>query len=286
MQGTIQNYTLDMVDERKKEPLRVKQGDTNSRWARITLKAFGEPWLIPEDCLAFINAKKIDGKSTQNDCTIEGPNIVLAPISEQVAAIAGIQQAELYFLAEDGDIKSQTFPIQVLPMVMDQDIIESSNEFGALQSALLDVKTATGAANDAAAEALIQADDAKNAAGLAMDAAASLDVAVQAAAAAKTSETNAKASETAAAQYKTDVEAMKAAFAGYDKTESGRKYANALTNKVAGIDVISVKDAWEAPVVNLEVDGASEQVVTTGGAVAGLESKERLSGAKRHNVNN
>ena len=46
--------------------------------------------------------------------------MIFAPISEQVAAIVGIQQAELYFLAGDGDIRSQTFPIGAPPMVADQ----------------------------------------------------------------------------------------------------------------------------------------------------------------------
>ena len=264
MQGTTQNYTLDMADERKKEPLRVKQGDTNSRWARVTLRAFGELWPIPDDCLVFISVKKTDGTVVQNDCTIEGPGVVLVPIAGQVTAIAGIQWAELYFLAEDGDIKSQTFPIQVLPMVMDQEVIESSNEFGALQSALLDAETASGVANDAAAEALIQADDAKAAAVQATEAAKSIDRAVQAASAAKTSETNAKASEAAAAQTKADVEALKEGFIGYDKIESGRRYANALTMTAEGEGQVVVTDAWNAPVVDMEIGGASEQVVTTG----------------------
>ena len=242
MQGTIQNYTLDMADDRKKEPLRVKQGDTNSRWARISLTAFGAPWSIPAG-KGYISVKKVDGTAVLNDCTVEGENQVLAPISEQVAAVPGIQQAELYFLAVDGDIKSQTFPIQVLPAIMDQRIIESSNEFGTLQTAILGAQEATSAAQDAAA---------------------SIDEAVQAAAAAKTSETNAKASEAAAAQTKADVEALKEGFIGYDKIESGRKYANALTTTAEGEGQVSVKDAWDAPVVDMEIDGASEQVTTTG----------------------
>lgn len=263
MQGTIQNYTLDMADDRKKEPLRVKQGDTNSRWARISLTAFGAPWSIPAG-KGYISVKKVDGTAVLNDCTVEGENQVLAPISEQVAAVPGIQQAELYFLAVDGDIKSQTFPIQVLPAIMDQRIIESSNEFGTLQTAILGAKEATSAAQDAAAEAMVQAGEARDAAEIAMDAAASIDEAVQAAAAAKTSETNAKASEAAAAQTKADVEALKEGFIGYDKIESGRKYANALTTTAEGEGQVSVKDAWDAPVVDMEIDGASEQVTTTG----------------------
>lgn len=264
MQGTIQNYTLEMTGEVKKEPLRVKQYDTNSRWARISLTAFGEPWSIPVGSRGYISIKKVDGTVVLNDCTIEGENQVLVPISEQATAVPGIQQAELYFLSIDGDIKSQTFSIQVLPAIMDQRRIESSDEFGTLQTAILGAQEATQTAQDAAAEAIIQAGEAREAAEIAIDAAASIDTAVQAAAAAKTSETNAKASETAAAQTKADVEALKEGFAGYDKIESGRKYANALTTTVVGEGQVVVTDAWDAPVVRMEISGKSEQVVTTG----------------------
>ena len=89
MQGTTQNYTLDMADGRKKEPLRVKQGDTNSRWARVTLRAFGELGPIPGDCLVFISVKKTDGTVVQNDCTIEGPGVVLVPIADRLRPLQG-----------------------------------------------------------------------------------------------------------------------------------------------------------------------------------------------------
>lgn len=48
------------------------------------------------------------------------------------------------------------------------------------------------------------------------------------------------------------------------ESRSPVRFANSLTNKVSGIDVISVTDAWNAPIVDMEVDGASEQVATTG----------------------
>lgn len=48
------------------------------------------------------------------------------------------------------------------------------------------------------------------------------------------------------------------------ESRSPVRFANSLTNKVSGIDVISVTDAWDAPVVDMEIDGASEQVTTTG----------------------
>lgn len=269
MQGTIQSYVLYMADDVKKEPLKVKQCDTNSRWAKITLKAFeGEYWLIPFDAQIYINVHKTDGTLATATCTKVDEHTVLAPITEQMTAVTGTQSGELYFLAPDGDIKSQTFPIAVYPMVMDQARIESSDDFQSLQEALRDVKVSTEAADIAAQYATEQGNQARDGAQRANDAADSIQVAVDAAANAKACESNAKDSETAAAQTQqavTDyVEAQKAAFVGYSQRESDSKYANALTETATGEGSITVEDAWTAPVLGLEVMGRSEQAVTTG----------------------
>lgn len=269
MQGTIQSYVLYMADDRKKEPLKVKQCDTNSRWAKITLKAFeGEYWLIPFDVQIYLNVHKADGTLATATCTKVDEHTVLAPITEQMTAVTGTQSGELYFLAQDGDIKSQTFPIAVYPMVMDQARIESSDDFQSLQGALREVKASTDTADIAAQYATEQGNSARDGAQRANDAADSIQVAVDAAAAAKACESNAKDSEIAAAQTQqavTDyVEAQKAAFAGYSKRESDSKYANALTETATGEGGITVEDAWTAPVLGLDVVGKSEQATTTG----------------------
>ncbi len=268
MDGTIQNYTLDMAADTKKEPLRVKQYDTNSRLARITLKMGGEPWTIPFGAQIYINVRKTDGTLADATCTREDEHTVLAPITEQMTAVTGTQLGELYFLGSDGDIKSQSFPVVVYEAVMDQARIESSDDFQSLQGALRQVQISTDAADIAAQYATEQGNSARDAAQRANDAADSIQVAVNAAAAAKVSETNSKASETAAAQTQQEVtdyvEAQKAAFAGYSKRESDSKYANALTETVTGEGSVTVEDAWTAPVLGLDVVGKSEQVVTTG----------------------
>lgn len=268
MDGTIQNYTLDMAADTKKEPLRVKQYDTNSRQARITLKMDGEPWTIPFGCQIYINVRKTDGTLADATCTREDEHTVLAPITEQMTAVTGTQLGELYFLGSDGDIKTQTFPVVVYEAVMDQARMESSDDFQSLQGALRQVQISTDAADIAAQYATEQGNSARDAAQRANDAADSIQVAVDAAAAAKVSETNAKTSEIAAAQTQQEVtdyvEAQKAAFAGYSKRESDSKYANALTETATGEGGVTVEDAWTAPVLGLDVAGKSEQVVTTG----------------------
>lgn len=268
MDGTIQNFTLDMAADTKKDPLEIKQYDTNSRWARISLVAFKSPWIIPFGCQIHISVRKTDGTLANATCTRETESTVLAPITDQMAAVAGTHLGELYFLGNDGDIRSQTFPVVVRDAVTDLDRLASSDDFQVLKDALREVKTSTEAADIAAQYATEQGNSARDGAQRANDAADSIQVAVDAAAAAKVSETNAKTSETAAAQTQQEVtdyvEAQKAAFVGYSKRESDSKYANALTNAATGEGDITVEDAWTAPVLGLEVVGKSEQATTTG----------------------
>lgn len=282
MDGTIQAYVLDMAADTKKEPLRVKQYDTNSRQARITLKMGGEPWTIPFGAQIYINVRKTDGTLADATCTREDEHTVLAPITEQMTAVTGTQLGELYFLGSDGDIKSQSFPVVVYEAVMDQARMESSDDFQSLQDALRDVKTSTASADRATQYATEQGDQARDAAQRAEDAAASIQVAVDAAANAKACESNAKNSELAAAQTQQEVtdyvEAQKAAFAGYSKRESDSKYANALTETVTGEGSVTVEDAWTAPVLGLDVVGKSEQVTTTGANLFDIVHADNIKG--------
>lgn len=282
MDGTIQAYVLDMAADTKKEPLRVKQYDTNSRWARVTLKMGGEPWTIPFGCQIHINVRKTDGKLADATCTRIDEHTVLAPITEQMTAVTGTQLGELYFLGSDGDIKTQTFPVVVYEAVMDQAQIESSDDFQSLKDALRDVKVSTEAADNAAQYATEQGNAARDGAQRANDAADSIQVAVDAAAAAKDCESNAKDSELAAAQTQQEVtdyvEAQKAAFVGYSKRESDSRYANALTATATGEGGVTVEDAWTAPVLGLDVAGKSEQVVTTGANLFDIVHADNIKG--------
>lgn len=282
MDGTIQNYTLDMAADTKKDPLEIKQYDTNSRWARISLVAFKSPWIIPFGCQIHISVRKTDGTLANATCTRETESTVLAPITDQMAAVAGTHLGELYFLGNDGDIRSQTFPVVVRDAVTDLDRLASSDDFQVLKDALREVKTSTEAADIAAQYATEQGNSARDAAQRANDAADSIQVAVDAAAAAKVSETNAKTSEIAAAQTQQEVtdyvEAQKAAFAGYSKRESDSKYANALTETATGEGGVTVEDAWTAPVLGLDVAGKSEQVATTGANLFDIVHADNIKG--------
>ena len=282
MDGTIQEYTLEMGADTKANVLEVKQCDTNSRKARIKLVAFDKPWIIPFGCQIHINVRKTDGTLANAVCARVDESTVMAPITEQMTTVTGTQLGELYFLGNDGDIKSQTFPIVVRPMIMDQARIESSDDFQSLQDSLRQVVTSTEMADAATQYATEQGNQARDAAQRAEDAVASIQVAVDAAANAKACESNAKNSELAAAQTQQEVtdyvESQKAAFVGYSKRESDSKYANALTETATGEGSVTVEDAWTAPVLGLDVVGKSEQVVTTGANLFDIVHADNIKG--------
>ena len=102
------------------------------------------------------------------------------------------------------------------------------------------VSTAQGYANDAQASKVA-------AAGSATAAAQSADASAQ-----------------ALQENKDYVESQKETFVGYNKRETDLKYANALIGSASGTGRVSVGDAWEAPIPDLEVAGKSDRFTTTG----------------------
>lgn len=104
-------------------------------------------------------------------------------------------------------------------------------------------------------------DKVSTAQGYANDAQASKTAAAGSATAAAQS---ADASAQALAENKDYVESQKETFVGYNKRETDLKYANALIGSASGTGRVTVGDAWEAPIPDLEVAGKSDQFTTTG----------------------
>ena len=74
------------------------------------------------------------------------------------------------------------------------------------------------------------------------------------------------------------VESQKETFVGYNKRETDLKYANALIGTASGMGRVTVGDAWEAPVTDLEVSGRSEQMVTTGAQLLDCSKLNKSAG--------
>lgn len=132
---------------------------------------------IPSGSTARIYIKRPDGTESYNDCTIDG-NVITYKPTAQFFSVAGICTGQLQIMI--GDDFLVTFPLlfDVAENIIDDSAIESSNEYGALESLLQEAQenipaagAAAEAANQAAQGANQAAQGANQAAGTASQAA-------------------------------------------------------------------------------------------------------------------
>ena len=105
---------------------------------------------------------------------------------------------------------------------------------------------------------------------------------------AKASKTAAAGSAAESAQALEDnrayVELQKETFVGYNKRETDLKYANALIGTASGTGRVTVGDAWEAPIPDLEIAGMSGQFSTTGAQLLDCSKLNKSAGGATVNA--
>lgn len=125
---------------------------------------------IPSGATARFYLRKTSGNEVYNDCTISGNTVTLQPTA-QTFAEKGLQKAQLQLMIEDKFLISFPIDFDVAENIIDSSAIESSNEYGALESLLQEAQTNIPAAGEAATAAN-QAAQAANTAANAADTAA------------------------------------------------------------------------------------------------------------------
>ncbi len=135
---------------------------------------------IPSGSTARIYIKRPDNTESYNDCTISG-NVITYKPTAQFFSVAGICTGQLQVMI--GDDFLVTFPLvfDVAENIIDDSAIESSNEYGALESLLQEAQENIPAAGEAAEAANQAAQSAKNAANAANQAAGTASQAATAA---------------------------------------------------------------------------------------------------------
>lgn len=130
--------TVDLIQEYQLFTFTAKQKDIG-RSAVITVTANGQVIPVTEADGANIYIAKPDGTKVYNACSFDNGRVV-AELTSQMLASAGTAKVELELGAASGSrITTPIFNLKVLPTQIDGTAIESSNEFTALQQALLQV---------------------------------------------------------------------------------------------------------------------------------------------------
>lgn len=136
--GTVyKDLTIDLFNPYPLPILNAKQYDTG-RGVHVTLKA-GSDLFVPAGEVA-IYILKPDGTKIYNACTVEDA-VVTVNFTNQALAVAGDAQAEIQVTYGADIVSTPIFVIRVLKSNIDDDAIESTDEFTALETAIATLST-------------------------------------------------------------------------------------------------------------------------------------------------
>lgn len=142
MRDVVNKIRLDLNLQKVRPSVSICKGDTLRRTIYITLLNSGTVYDIPDDAIATLLATKPDGKTVYNDCTICG-NEISYTVTNQLIVVEGDVECQIKLVAGDGtEITSPVFIIRVYEKIFDESILESTNDYSALQSYCIRAETA------------------------------------------------------------------------------------------------------------------------------------------------
>lgn len=130
MNYSTYSFTLDLHETQAQVSLPVKFGDTG-RKLYITLTDGGSPYILNEGSRAVLSARKADGNTLFNNCTIDLKNAtIMYTFTEQTTNCEGITQCEIIIYGSNGEeIGSPRFIMVVDKRVIyDGDIVSQSEK--------------------------------------------------------------------------------------------------------------------------------------------------------------
>ena len=131
--------TVDLYNLYPLKKMDAQQGNVG-RGALVTLTAAGLV-IAPTNETVTLWAKKPDGKVSYLPCTVVDGQIK-ADFTNQMLAVSGSVQVELQMVEGENNISTPIFTVEVHPSNIDDDAVESQNEFTGLQEAVSAMNTA------------------------------------------------------------------------------------------------------------------------------------------------
>lgn len=143
MAGDVVNkLRIELNNQKIRTSVSICKGDTISRTICITLLNSGTVYDIPTNAIATLMAVKPDGKTVYNDCTIQG-NEIQYNVTNQLITMEGDVECQIKLTMEGNVVlDSPVFVLRVYGKLFDESILESTNDFSALQSYCIRAETA------------------------------------------------------------------------------------------------------------------------------------------------
>ena len=137
IQNLVTDIKIDLYGETQFYEVSAKQFDKQTRQISVALLNNGVEYQIPNDALLFVNVKKPDGKYVFNACELKNNHVIISMTNEMLSA-AGTAIADVEIRSKDGSqiLSSASFTIEIERSMRNDEAIESSNQFTALDNEL------------------------------------------------------------------------------------------------------------------------------------------------------
>lgn len=146
----IKRITLDTSGGNSLRIVEAKQGDIKSRYLEITVTQNDTPLNIADGVTPRIRGTKPDGKSFLVDGDVNS-GLVYIEFTEQMLAAVGRVRCDVGLYSGESLLSTVTFYVDVAAKPYDENKVESSDEFSALNDALLRIENADDIAGTALA---------------------------------------------------------------------------------------------------------------------------------------
>lgn len=148
-----QEITLDLSKKSVYQYVSAKEGDSGSRFVKITLTNNGVAYQVPQEVSANFRAQKPDGTMVLNQATVNGDGTVTIELTQQTLAVSGDVYADVFMVGIHHEtLSSASFVIHVEP-IPEGNKIDSKNEFLVFLQAVEKSEYAAQAATEAAKRA-------------------------------------------------------------------------------------------------------------------------------------
>lgn len=281
-----QTVRIDLQSNEDAPIVMSKQFDHNLRVIAAQVWDGAQPYALPAGYVARVGVRKSDGKRVLNDCetSADGPTLtVYAVITQQMTAVAGKQRAEIQISGPEGQLRSGSFVLDVVPAEVGEDVIESLDEYKSIDAILAEVRQLKAAADKDAQEAAQSAVAAKASETAAAN---SQSAAAGSASAAAASETAAQASAGAAADSATaaagSANAAKSSedAASQSQTSAAASASAAADSKTAAAGSAAAAKASETAAKASETNAAASQTAAANSAAAAKTSEDNAAASK------
>lgn len=146
MNYIVNRIDLDVHDAGAQAWINVRQNETNRKIC-IALTESGEPFALTEDCDAVFAGTKPDATVFFNSCEIVGNTIEYVLTGQNLAQTGDLKCEIRLYGGGNTLICSPRFVVHVQENAVDDNGIESSDEFSELTDLISDARAATDAAN-------------------------------------------------------------------------------------------------------------------------------------------